>query len=172
MDDPGPATLLTSASPYANTRNLYWALSRIDGYVGAVGVIGTMRGERLAAMTDQMGAVLSDLSGRGLLYVDPREGPGPVAKAWGRHVDIVIDDPVGDSMAGRALIDARLAALEQQAKDAGSALGLVMRPTPVAVARIAVWSNGLPDRGLALAPVSALALPPAGAAVTLTEREQ
>jgi polysaccharide deacetylase 2 family uncharacterized protein YibQ len=57
------------------------------------------------------------------------------------------------------------------AKDTGSALGMVMRPTPVAVARIAAWSNGLADRGLALAPVSALAMPPADGPVKLTERE-
>jgi polysaccharide deacetylase 2 family uncharacterized protein YibQ len=59
------------------------------------------------------------------------------------------------------MIDAKLAALEQQARDAGSALGLVMRATPVAVARIAIWSNGLAEHGITLAPVSALAMPPA-----------
>jgi hypothetical protein len=45
-----------------------------------------------------------------------------------------------------------------------------MRPTPVAVARIAAWTNGLADRGLALSPVSALAVPPSDIPVKLTER--
>jgi polysaccharide deacetylase 2 family uncharacterized protein YibQ len=172
LNDPGPSTLLTGAPAALNAKNLYWALSRIDGYVGATGVIGTMRGERLAAMTDQMEAVLSELSERGLLYVDPREGRGPIQKAWGRHVDLVIDDSAGQGAADQTMIDARLATLEQQARDTGSALGLVMSPTPVAVARIAAWTNGLADRGLALAPVSALILPPAGKPVKLSEREQ
>jgi hypothetical protein len=171
LNDPGPSTLLTSAPASANVRTLLWALSRIDGYVGVTGVVGTMRGERLAAMTDQMDAVLSELAGRGLLYVDPREGKGPIGKTWGRHVDLVIDDAADQGVADRAMIDSKLAALEQQARDTGSALGLVMRPTPVAVARIAAWSNGLVDRGLALAPVSALVVPPADPPVKLSERQ-
>lgn len=182
LNDPGPSTLLTGAPASVNARNLDWVLSRIDGYVGATGVIGTMRGERLAAMTDQLDMILSALAERGLLYVDPREDHGPMAKVAisgipvsrtsGRHVDLVIDDASDQGVADRAMIDAKLATLEQQARDTGSALGLVMRPTPVAVARIAAWSNGLADRGLTLAPVSALALPPAETpAVKLSERE-
>ena len=46
----------------------------------------------------------------------------------------------------------------------------MMRPTPVAVARVAAWLNGLGDRGMALAPVSALALAPAEPALKVTER--
>ena len=175
LNDPGPNTLLTSLPAAANAQNLVWALSRFDGYAGATGVIGTMRGERLAAMTDQMEAVLSELAGRGLLYIDPRAGHGAkgeaVAKAWGRHVELVIDDPADQDVADRSMIDAKLAELEQLAKDKGSALGLVMRPTPVTVARIAAWSNGLADRGLALTPVSAVVLPPTSGAVKLSERE-
>jgi uncharacterized protein len=171
LNDPGPSTLLTSAPASANVQSLRWVLSRIDGYVGVTGVIGTMRGERLAAMTDQMDAMQSELSKRGLLYVDPREGSGSLSKAWGRHVDLVIDDAADQGVADRVMIDSKLAALEQQARDAGSALGLVMRPTPVAISRIAAWSNGLVARGLALAPVSSLALPPADPAVRLSERQ-
>jgi uncharacterized protein len=175
LNDPGPNTLLTSLSVAANAQNLMWALSRADGFAGVTGVIGTMRGERLAAMSDQMDAVLSELSERGLLYIDPREDRvakgQAVARTWGRHVELVIDDPADQDVADRAMIDAKLAELEQLAKDEGSALGLVMRPTPVAVARVAAWSNGLADRGLALAPVSAVVLPPAGGPVKLSERE-
>jgi polysaccharide deacetylase 2 family uncharacterized protein YibQ len=167
LSDPGPQTLLTAAAWPENEKKLRWALSRIDGYAGATAVIGTMLGERLAQMPDQMDAVLSELSARGLFYVDPRAGAGPVPKAWGRHVDLVIDNPPD-----RDSIDAKLAALEQLAKDHGAALGLVTRPTPVAVARIAAWTNGLMDRGVALAPASALAMPPAAPVVTLTAERQ
>ena len=165
LSDPGPSTLLVSASAEDNLRNLRWALSRIDGYAGATGVIGTMRGERLAGMSDQLDAVQSELSARGLLYIDPREGHGPLSKSWGRAVERLIDDP-----SDRITIDARLTELEQMAKDTRAALGLVMRPTPVAVARIAAWASGLADRGLILAPVSALSLAPAEAPVKVSER--
>jgi uncharacterized protein len=171
LNDPGPSTLLTGAPAAANVQTLRWVLSRIDGYVGVTGVVGTMRGERLAAMTDQMEAMLAEFSGRGLLYVDPREGSGPISKTWGRHVDLVIDDAADLGVADATMIDSKLAALEQQARDTGSALGLVMLPTPVAIARIAAWSNGLVNRGLTLAPISALVVPPADAAVKLSERQ-
>jgi uncharacterized protein len=165
LNDPGPATLLTSASESVNAANLHWALSRIDGYAGVIGAIGTMRGERLAAMTDQMDAVLSDLAARGLFYVDPREGGGPVAKAWGRHVDLVIDETPD-----RTSIDAKLAELEQMGKDHGSALGFVMQPMPVAVTRVAAWANGLTGRGMMLVPASAQTLAPPD--VKVTERDR
>lgn len=155
LNDPGPQTLLTAAPPDENLRRLRWALSRIDGYAGVTGVIGTMRGERLAAMPDQMEPMLTELAARGLFYVDPLDGGGPLSHAWGRHIDLVIDES-GTAEA----IDARLTALEQQARDHGTALGLVMRPTPVALTRLAAWANGVTGRGVALAPVSNLGLPP------------
>jgi polysaccharide deacetylase 2 family uncharacterized protein YibQ len=164
LNDPGPATLLTSASEAVNAVNLRWSLSRMEGYAGVTGVIGTMRGERMAAIADRMDPVLTEIAHRGLFYIDPRVGRGPLPKVWGRHVDVVIDDP-----ADRESIDARLAELEQLAKDRGTALGLVMRPTPVAVARIAAWTNGLADRGMTLAPASALAVAPVDAPVKLSE---
>ena len=165
LNDPGPEALLVSAPADVNLRHLHWALSRIDGYAGATAVIGPMRGERLAGMADQMDAVLAELAGRGLLYIDPREGRGPVGKTWGRHIELTIDEP-----ADWAAIDARLAQLEQMARDNGSALGLVLRPAPVALARIAAWANGLADRGVVLAPVSALVMPPVDEAVRISER--
>ena len=172
LNDPGPATLLTSAPPSTNLTKLHWALSRMDGYAGVTGIVGTMRGERLAAMADQMDAVLTELASRGLMYIDPREGSRPVSKTWGRHVDFVIDD-----IPERAAIDSRLAALEQRARDSRVALGLMMRPTPVALIRTAAWAYGLAERGIVLTPVSALALPPkdapqASARLKVTERDK
>lgn len=170
LNDPGPQTLLTSAPPAENLTRLHWALSRIEGYAGATGVIGTMRGERLAAMPDQMEPVLSELARRGIFYVDPRTGGGAVTKAWGRHADLVIDE-----VADQASIDARLTALEQRAKDHGAALGVVMHPSPVALLRIAAWTNGLSARGVALAPVSAVISAPRDEAISMidnvTERQ-
>jgi polysaccharide deacetylase 2 family uncharacterized protein YibQ len=46
--------------------------------------------------------------------------------------------------------------------DKGSALGLVSVPRPVTLARVAAWTTTLAAKGLALTPVSALVLPPAG----------
>jgi polysaccharide deacetylase 2 family uncharacterized protein YibQ len=157
LNDPGPHALMTNLTPEQNLERLDWALSRIAGYVGATGALGGQRGERLAGVADQMTPVLKVLSERGLLYIDPRPGePAPPA-VWGRSVDLVIDEPPD-----AARIDDRLAQLARIAHDKGSALGLAGMVSPTTTARITAWASGLLADGLALAPVSALVLPPQG----------
>jgi hypothetical protein len=151
VDGPGNQALMTSASAAVNANRLQWTLTRIQGYVGATGALGNLRGERFAASAESMGPVLDELARRGLLYVDPRPGAPRPLPAIGRSIDLVIDDP-----AVRPQIEARLAELEQIARDRGTALGLVELPLPVTVDRIAAWARTLADRGVTLAPVSAL----------------
>jgi polysaccharide deacetylase 2 family uncharacterized protein YibQ len=110
-----------------------------------------MRGERFAALPESLGAVQDILRGRGLLYVDPRPGAPSPARAWGRTVDLVVDEP-----ATRSEIDRRLAELERIARERGSALGLAADVSPVLVDRVAAWAAGLGERGLVMAPVTAL----------------
>lgn len=149
--------LMTSLAPAENLDRLRWALSRLTGYVGVTTALGQMHGERLAGMPDQFGPVLEEVAHRGLLFVDARTGQLPAAWAWNRPVDLTIDDDPEDADA----LDRRLDALTHLALDKGSALGLVSLPRPVALARVAAWTNTLVAKGLALAPVSALVLPPA-----------
>jgi polysaccharide deacetylase 2 family uncharacterized protein YibQ len=158
LNDAGSRSLLTGAEPAKNRQNLEWALSRIQGYVGATGGFEGMRGERFADQTVSFRQVLEELGRRGLLYIDPRPGRGlpPSATLPARDVDILVDDPPA-----RAEIEAKLAALERLAREKGSALGLAGPLRPVTVERIAAWARGLDEKGIALAPVSALAdVPP------------
>lgn len=155
LNDPGDHALLTGNLAAENMARLRWILSRFNGYVGATGALGTLRGERLAGSGPQIGAVTQALAGRGLLYVDPRSGFAAPSGVWGRGIDLVIDDPPT-----RPEIEAKLAQLEQVARDRGSALGLVGAVRPVTTDRVAAWANGLNNRGLSLAPVSALVQPP------------
>ncbi len=157
LNDPGNHALMTQLAPEENLKRLDWALSRVAGFVGATGALGRMRGERFAAQTGAMQPVLQELAGRGLLYVDPRPGGQSLPSVWSRHVDLVIDDPNEPGV-----IDAKLAELSRLAKTRGSALGLAGAVRPATVERIAAWANELAAEGLALAPVSALAEPPAG----------
>jgi hypothetical protein len=150
LDDPGNQALMTNFTEAANATRLQWSLTRIAGYVGATGALGNLRGERFAASAS-MGDVLDEIARRGLLYIDPRPGPPRPARTIGRSVDLVVDEP-----AVRTQIEARLAELEQIARDHGAALGLVGLPRPVTVDRIAAWARTLADRGLTLTPVSAL----------------
>jgi len=156
LNDPGPQALMANLAPDQNHTRLEWALSRIAGYAGATGALGSMRGERFASLADQMKLVVTELAERGLLYVDPRPGSAPSPAVWSRTVNIVIDEP-----ATAPDIDDKLARLTKLAREQGSALGLATVVRPVTTDRIAVWANGLVADGLALAPVSALVQPPA-----------
>jgi hypothetical protein len=158
LNDPGPQALMANLPPEQNHVRLGWALSRIAGYVGATGALGSLRGERFASLPEQMNTVLFELGRRGLLYVDPRPGTPP-PHVWGRSIDLVIDEPPT-----AIAIDDKLAQLVRLARENGSALGLVGVVRPVTTERIAAWANGLTASGLVLAPVSALAQPPAGGA--------
>jgi len=162
LNDPGDRALLTGRPMAENLDLLDWALSRAQGYVGAIGAVGGMRGERFAAMEGSIGPVQDALLRRGLLYLDPRPGAPPPARAWGRSVDVLLDEPAATG----GEIDRRLAELERIARDRGAALGLAGAASPVMVERIAAWAAGLDQRGLALAPVSAMIRRPEGTAET------
>ena len=151
--------IVPSEGSQENLHRLDWSLSRIEGYVGATGAIGSLRGERFAAADRPMRDVLQTLSGRGLLYVDPRPGASLPERAGTRTVDLVID-----TAQQRAEIERRLHELERIAQERGSALGLAGLPLPVTIGAIAAWAAGLEERGFVLAPVSALVAPPSATA--------
>ena len=155
LNDPGKEALMTNLSPEQNLSRLEWVLSRVAGYVGATGALGSLRGERFASLADEMKPVLSELAQRGLLYIDPRPGAAPLPLVWSRAIDLVVDEPEN-----AASIDDKLARLTKLAHDKGSALGLATVIRPITIQRVAAWANGLEADGLALAPVSALAQPP------------
>jgi polysaccharide deacetylase 2 family uncharacterized protein YibQ len=159
INNAGNRALLTSLSPAENRDRLEWALSRFGGYTGAIGALGPMRGERFAEFAETIHPVQEALRGRGLLYVDPRPGARPPERAWGRSVDIVVDEP-----ATRGEIERKLEALERLARERGTvgALGYAGEASPVLVDRVAVWAGGVEGRGLALAPVSAMMRRPGG----------
>jgi hypothetical protein len=149
--------LMTSLSPAENLDRLRWALSQLAGYVGVTNALGQMHGERLSDMPSQLNPVLAEVAHRGLLFVDARTGLPRLADAWNRSVDVQVDaDPVNS-----AELDRRLNALTQIALEKGSSLGLVSVPRPVTLTRVAAWTNTLAEKGVALAPVSALVRAPA-----------
>lgn len=157
LNDAGPHALMTNLPREENQARLYWALSRLAGYVGVTNALGPMQGERFAGVPEQINPILAEVGRRGLLYVDARRGgagrPGDLPHVWSRGVDLVIDQPATQ-------IDQNLVTLEHLAHEQGSALGLAGAPMPKTVQRIAVWADRLIGQGLTLAPVSALVVPP------------
>jgi polysaccharide deacetylase 2 family uncharacterized protein YibQ len=155
--DPGPQALLTGLPLAENLDRLDWALSRIQGQVGAIGGLGSMRGERFAANGELLASVQQALTRRGLLYVDPRPGAPQPERAFGRGIDLLLDEP----SAVRAEVERQLAVLESLARQRRSAVGLANNPTPSVVAAIAAWSAGLEERGAVVVPITVLIRAPA-----------
>jgi hypothetical protein len=151
QNDVGDRALLTTLDPAVNRDRLFWVLSRFQGYVGALGALGPLRGERFAALSEPFLAMQDSLRTRGLLYVDARPGVPHPARAWGRTIDIVIDEP-----ADRGTIDLNLATLERMARERGVAVGLGADITPILIERITRWAAGLEGRGMVLAPISSM----------------
>lgn len=151
----GDPALLSTARDPRNADGLDWALSRFGGYIGAIAGPDLRRGAAFGPAQPEETALLRSLADRGLVLVDARPGRHGLPLVWSRGVDLVIDEP-----AVRTEIDARLAELEQRARDKGSALGLAVAVRPVTVDRLAAWSRSLGAKGFALAPVSALMVPP------------
>jgi polysaccharide deacetylase 2 family uncharacterized protein YibQ len=150
-NDPGPRALLTTLPAAENAERLRWVLTRLQGYVGAVGALGGMRGERFAQTPELLAGVQDVLRDRGLLYLDPRPEATNSNRAWGRTADVVIDEP-----ATREGVERRLQELERVAKEWGSALGMAGDASPVLLDRITSWATGLEQRGIVLAPVTAI----------------
>ncbi len=143
--DEGNHALLTGAAPAANWQNLLWALSGVQGCVGATGASDGMLGERFVQSAQAYGEMRAEIERRGLIYLDPAQA------------DVVIDraSNVAEPAAADA-IDARLADLTRAAAEHGSAVGIAGPPRPVMLERIAVWAHGLAARGIVLAPLTAL----------------
>ena len=146
-NDPGPQTLLNSASADDITARMNWLLGRATGYFGVTNYLG----DRFVASDAGMDAFLGVLRQKGLAFIDDgvaRRRPG----AWARGTA----DSVIDEVQTPNAVVARLNALEAAARSRGSALGTGFS-YPVTVEAAARWTAGLEARGLQLAPASAMA---------------
>ncbi len=152
--DPGPHTLLTSLTPEDNLARLDWLLSRFAGYVGVTNFLG----DKFTSSPDSLEPVLADLRDRGLMFLDARTSRNSVAAQVAVEIDLprAVNNRFLDNEASRVSIDARLFELEQIAKNVGFAVGVGF-PYPVTLERLARWAPTLAEKGLVLAPISALA---------------
>ena len=127
-----------------------WLLSRATGYFGVTNYLG----DRFASSDTGMNAFLTVLRQKGVAFLDDgsfQRRPG----AWSR----ASADRVIDRTQSPAAIIAALNGLEAQAKLRGSALGTGFS-YPVTVEAAARWTAGLDQRGLQLAPASAMSMRP------------
>jgi polysaccharide deacetylase 2 family uncharacterized protein YibQ len=152
--DPGPYTLLTSLSEQENSRRLDWVLARVPGYIG----FSNLMGGKYTSSPEHMRTIAARLKERGLLFVDARTAPRSVAARIVREgggVYAFVNRQI-DAQPTASLIDARLEELERTARASGVAIGGAL-PYPVTLDRLLAWSRNLETKGIALAPVSAIA---------------
>ena len=145
-NDPGPQTLLADAPGSETVKKLEWLLSRASGYFG----VSNDLGQKFIGSDNGMNAFLGALKSRGLAFVDDgsaRRRTGGVPRA---SADNIVDDQLSAEAIAR-----QLTVLEQTAKARGSALGSGFA-YPVTVEIAARWAAGLSQRGLQLAPASAV----------------
>jgi polysaccharide deacetylase 2 family uncharacterized protein YibQ len=150
-NDPGPQTLLATATAEQNLDRLLWHMSRFQGYVG----IGNFMGARFVATDTALQPVVGDAAKRGLGYFDdgstPRSAAGVVAEALAMpfaRADLVID-----AVPSSAEIDRALARLETLAKERGTAFGAASA-LPISIERIGAWARALESRGVILVPLT------------------
>ena len=152
--DPGPYALRTLADPADNQRLLEFVLGRGAGYVG---VIGTM-GSKYSQNKEQLGATLTHLKARGVMYVDASNGETSLAPGLAKSLSLprAMVDVDLDRVASRAAVAGHLSQVEGIARKKAVAV-LAVDPTPVVIEALAAWIATLEEKGLVLAPISALA---------------
>ncbi len=162
-NNPGPHTLLTSASAAENMDSLHWLMSRFTGYAG----VGNYLGGKFSADANFFSPVLSEIAARGLFYLDDGASPRSLAVdlAANLHVQVVKADVVIDAASSADKIDAALANLETLARQHGAAVG-VATALPGSIDRIRGWAARLEAKGIVLAPASSMiGRPPAAQAL-------
>lgn len=156
-NDPGPQTMLMSLTADQNIDRLHWLMSRFQGYVGVVNLMGA----RFTSSEPALSPVLREVGKRGLVYVDdgssPRSLAGQITNA--NNLPFAKADIVLDSVPTPANIDRSLSRLEALARERGLAVGMATA-SPASIDRIALWSKALENRGISLVPVTAITIKP------------
>ncbi len=156
LNDEGDRQLSPANDAATNQRHLLWALSSLEGYVGATAADAGQSGEHVLGDAASLAMVARALGERGLMFVDPRtDGAAPAGVSSVRAASVIDGDA--------ELVDqeAQLGALVARAQRDGQAVGIAGPLRPVTLARLIAWVRTLPGQGVVLVPVSTLAAAPA-----------
>jgi len=158
-NDPGPQTLLASLGTAENIQRLDWALSRAAGYVGVLPLMGS----GFTANEKALNPVIDALKARGLMLLDTRASTQSLISKLTAAAGLpaAASTLTLDSKPTSEAVAQRLADLERAARARGSAIGITFDGSPMVLEAISAWAAGLGQRGIVLAPISALASQPA-----------
>jgi polysaccharide deacetylase 2 family uncharacterized protein YibQ len=152
MDDSGPQTLLVNALEKQNYNKLVWAMTRGTGYAGFV----TGGESSFMKSANDVRPVIAEIYKRGLGFVDGDTKPSeiPASMATGLNAPYASNDVWIDVPATPEHISASLRQLEVLSQGQGSAIGFI-HSTPTGLKMLQTWIDGLPQKGIVLAPLSA-----------------
>lgn len=153
-NDSGPQTLLTALTPQQNLDRLYWVMSRFQGYVGVI----NMMGARFTASEQSFAPVLQEVANRGLIFVDDGANPRSVAGrvAGADNLPFARADVAVDAVPTPVEIDRALGRLETTAREHHVAVGIASA-LPASIDEIAKWAKAAESRGVILVPITAVA---------------
>lgn len=159
--NPGPHTLLSTASASENADSLHWLLARFTGYTGVANFLGA----KFSGAPDALKPVLSEINQRGLFYLDDGSTARSVAISMAQDLglpagraDVILDGAAPGAgtqpITTSAMIDANLAKLETIARKNGVAIGMAS-DLPGTLEQLARYAQRAEAHGIVLVPLSA-----------------
>ena len=151
--DPGPNTLLSNLSTTENQARLIKNMRRASGYIG----ITTTFGSAFTSDAGKLAPVMQTLRERGLMVLDSRIAAHSVVTDLARSAGVpvaTITQRLDATLTPEGIMTS-LDALEKAARQNGRAVGITAA-TPLMISQLQAWMKTLPERGIALAPLSAM----------------
>lgn len=155
---PHPWTLTASAGADANAARLERLLALSPGYFAVM----NYQGDKFVKDSEAVTAMLDTLSQRGVAFIE--DGSLPKSSladaAEDRETRYARADVVIDARIDANAMQDQLSALEGAAREEGAALGTAIA-YPLTIDTLKAWTEQLADKGIVLAPASALQSRPA-----------
>ena len=153
-DDPGPDTLLTSLNEVENLNRLERIMMKAGGFVGLLGT----HGNKFLLNSESLLPMLKSIKDRGLLYVDNRSTSRSLGPELASTIQLprAFNNSFIDKVPSKKHILNKLKELEKITKQKKFAVAIV-QPLPISLELLSSWIRGLKTKGIALAPVSAIA---------------
>src|SRR5262252_4697536 len=152
-NDPGPNALLVSLSDAELRQRTQAALDSFEGYAG----VNNHMGSRFTAFRPGMETVLRQFRARGLMFLDSRTTPQSVGDQVSQEIGLpsIVRHVFLDDDESLESVRRKLAETEAVARRQGFVVA-IGHPHEATLQALAEWLPGLPGKGLALAPATAV----------------